>query len=102
MRRASLVQNVRNDFSRDVGQAVVSSIKAIGEFRVFKSEQPQQGRMQVVHMDFVVLSLVAKFVRGSIVEATLDASSGQPDGESVRVMIASLGSLRIGCPAKLA
>ena len=53
-------------------------------------------------MHLVDDGLVAEFIGGSIVEAPLDPCPGQPDGEAVRLVIAPLGPLRIGRPAKFA
>ena len=48
-----LCQDVGNHFSRDVGQAEVPAVEAVGEFGVFESQHSQQGRVQVIDVDLV-------------------------------------------------
>ena len=57
--------------------------------------------MEVVTFGTLFDGLVTPFVGGSIDRARFDATSGKPNGEAVRVVIASVASLGKGCTAKL-
>ena len=60
------------------------------------TEEVQDGGMEVVDVDSVFHSLVAKFVTCSVVGTSLDASSGHPHGEGVGIMVSTLTALCVG------
>src|SRR5262249_16852652 len=54
-----------------------------------ETEQPQDGGVQVVNMNFVFHGRRTEFVGGSIDDAASDASPGQPGAEPAVVVVAA-------------
>src|SRR5262249_26766231 len=69
---------------------------------VVDSEEMKHCRVKVVDLDLVLNGMVAIIVGGAVDGAALDASACQPDGESVRVMIAAVRALRHRSAAEFA
>ncbi len=88
-----------DDMPVDVSKAKVSAGMAEGELFVVEPEQRQNGRVQVVNVDFVFDGLEAEFVRGAMDVSAARAAAGQPHGEAVVVVIAAvdLAGVRSGC-----
>ena len=87
--RVSCDQGI-DDMTIDVGQSEVSASVAKGQFFVVEAEQMQNGRVHVVHMDAIVLSVIPKFVRRPVRESRLETRTGQPPSEAVRIVISSV------------
>ena len=58
--------------------------------------------MEVVHVEFVFDSVISPFVGGAVGIAGTDSAAGQPNGESLGVVIASVVVLREGSAAEFA
>ena len=57
-----------------------------------QTQQVQDGRVKIVNRRDVFDGFVSEFVGGSVGEGSFDAGSGQPGGETGRVVVASAGS----------
>ena len=57
-----LRQNLLNDFSMDVGEAKVSALEAVGKLFMVEAEEMEEGRVEVVDVDFSIDYAEAKFV----------------------------------------
>ena len=86
-----------NDFSDDiagyVGETEVAPIVAIGQFFVIDAEQMQDGRVQIIDADAIDDGLVSEFVGLAVTGAGLDAATGEPGGESMRIVVSAGASL---------
>src|SRR5579864_5839695 len=85
-----------------IDQALVAAVVRIDERLGVDAEQVQHGGMQVGSAAAVGNGPVAEIVSGAIRLAALDAAAGQPDAESIRMVIAAILVLRAGSPAELA
>ena len=65
------------------------------ELGVVKAEQVENGGVQVVHMDRILLGFESKIIRGSVNGAGLYATARHPVREPVVVVIPSIGVARI-------
>jgi hypothetical protein len=75
----------------------------IGQPLVIQTEQVQQRRMQVMHVHLFGDCLVSKLIGFAVAISRFDASSGEPYGKSVGIVIASCAVLlSIGGATKLA
>src|SRR5438128_12350260 len=105
MKRSS--ENTFHNFSGNIGEAIVTALKAEGEPLVVETEQVKNGRLQIVHMNFILSYTEAQFVRFAIHHAALHAASGHDHRITVGIMVAAqyfaLGraSLAEGRAAKL-
>ena len=73
----------------DVGKSEVSSGMPVGEFSVINAHQMQHRCMEVVDMCPVLHSPITKFVSVTVAETTLHPAPGQPDRESVVIVISA-------------
>src|SRR4051812_26802745 len=78
-----------DDLARDVGQAEVAALGAVGQPLVIDAHQVQDRGVQVVDADAVDDRLVAELVGLAVVSPPLDAAAGQPGGKGVRVVVAA-------------
>lgn len=62
----------------DVGQPVIASVVAVGEFFVIEAHEVENGGVEVVHVDFTAGDADAVFVGGTVDEAGFDAAAGEP------------------------
>ena len=62
----------------------------------------QDGRVQVVDVDFLLDRGEAELVGRSVCQAALDAAAGQPDAEAVVVVVAAVAPLARGRAAEFA
>ena len=90
-----------------IRQAELSSLEAIGEAFVVDAEAVQDGRLEVVDVDRVLLRVEAEVVGAAEGHAWLDAAAGHPDRESFAMVIASVffaigSALRVRGAAELA
>ena len=90
------------DFTVDVGEAKIATGVAEGEFFVVQAEQVQDGGVKVVHVEFVFNGHVSPFISGAVGIAGTNAAAGQPNGESLRVVVASIVVLGEGSPSEFA
>ena len=72
-----------------VRQSVIAALEAVGELRVIEAQEVQDGRLQVVDVDFVLGDEVAEFVRRAVGHAGLHAAAGHEHGEAVRIVVAA-------------
>src|SRR5436309_10764225 len=92
-------QNLLHHLPRDVGEAKIAALEAVGELGVVYAELLEEGGLEVVDVDRVLGDVVAEVVGGTEAGAGFDAGAGQPDGETARVMVAAivvLGELALG------
>lgn len=101
MRLANSGNEIVHDMSMHIGQTEITSIIAIGEPFVIESQLVKEGGVQVVHMHLVLHGVVSEFIGGAVTESGFEAATGQPHGETARVVVAS-GAIvfRIGSAAK--
>ena len=59
-----------------IRQSIIAAAEAIGQFFVVDAHQVQDGGVQVVDVDFVVLGVPAEFVGGAVCHAAFDAAAG--------------------------
>src|SRR4029077_12588574 len=85
----SLRQKFFDNLALNIGQAKIAALKAIGEFRVIKAQQMQQGRVKVVDMDLVLYDVEAEFVSFPQTNSGFEAAPGHPHCERLRMMIAA-------------
>src|SRR5690606_37670673 len=57
---------------------------------MIKSEKMQYRRVKVIYMNGVADNIISKLIRFSVGQSGLDASSGHPNGEATRMMVASV------------
>ena len=62
---------------------------AKGKLFVVHAEAVEDGRVEVVHVHFVFLGKVAELIRRTVDDPRLDPAAGHPNGEAVRMMIAT-------------
>jgi hypothetical protein len=70
-----------------IGESKIASSVAVREARVIEAELMQDGRMQIVYVDFVLDCLESEFVGDAICHATSGTSSGKENSERRRIMI---------------
>src|SRR5207249_2391570 len=75
--------------SLHISQSEIAAIIPIGEFLMIESKQRENGRVQIVNVNFVFDRRRPKFVGRAIDCSTSNTTAGQQRGESFRVMIAS-------------
>lgn len=88
----SLRDDVVGDRAMDIGEAEVASGIAVGELLVIESHEVQDGRVKVVDVHAFVDGGEAEVVAGAVHATAFHAASGEPDGEAVIVVVASLGT----------
>ena len=93
-------QDVLHDMAVDVGEAEVSAGVAVGELFVIETHEVENGGVEVVDVDFVFDGCEAEFVGGAVGHAAFDTATGQPDGEAVVVVVATIGTFGDGSPAE--
>src|SRR6266498_1054574 len=92
-----------------VGQAEIAAGAAEGQFFVIKSEQGQDGGVQVVDVDLVLGRLETVFIGGAVDITAAHATSGHPHAEAIVIMVAAInlagvapggGQFHGGCPTE--
>ena len=76
----------------DVGEAEVAALESRGELGVIEAELVEDGRVEVVDVDFVLDCVKAEVVGLAVVDTAFDAAAGEPHGEGVRVVIAAISA----------
>src|SRR5205807_10571404 len=69
---------------------------AKGELLVVKTEECQNGGVQVMHMNFVLGGLKSEFVGRAVDAAAAHAAARQPHRKTVVVMVASVDFAGVG------
>ena len=77
-------------FAMHVGQAKVAALETVGQLRVIEPEQVEDRRVEIMDMDGVRAGVEAEVIGFAEGQAGFYAASGQPHGEGVRVMVASV------------
>src|SRR3954447_20912875 len=88
-RLASSGEDRRDDLAVDVGQAHVAAAEAGGEPLVVEAQEVEDRGVEVVDLDLVFDGVIAVVVGGAMDGAPLDPAAGEPDGEAVRVVVAT-------------
>src|SRR6266568_90603 len=89
-----LRQHVLHDFSAHIGQPKIPARVAVSEFLVVEAQQVQHGRVQVMDMDEVLGRAIAELVSGAVNVSAFYSPAGQPDGESIMIVIAPFAFAR--------
>ena len=92
-RQSCLRKDIRDHFSADIRETVISATMAEGESFVVDAEQRKNRGMQVVHMAFVGLRVVTVVIRRAVGESTLHAAASHEHREAMRIVIASISAL---------
>src|SRR5438552_789196 len=82
-------QDVLDDVSVDVRQALVAALMEVGQFLVIEAQAVQDGGVDVVDVGLVLDGLEAELVGGAVADAALDSAAGHPHREAIRVVIAA-------------
>src|SRR5258707_14935680 len=85
-----------------IGEAKITSAKPVSEPFVVDSEQVEHRRVEIVHSTNILCGIVAKFVCRAVNGAPFNAATGEPKAETVRIVVATVATLRKGSAAKLA
>ena len=73
-----------------VRKPLFAPAETIRQLFVIEAEQVQYRSMQIVDANRIARHLISEFVRLAIRHASLYATSGQPDGKTERVMVATV------------
>src|SRR5439155_10113302 len=82
-------QHLLNHFSVHVREPALGAVVVKGQSLVIQAEQMEQGRVQVMNRADILDCLVTEFIRGAVAETALYTRPCQPDGKTVRVMVAA-------------
>jgi hypothetical protein len=74
----------------NVGEPVISTLKAINQSFVIQTQQLQYGRLQVVHVDRVLGDIITKVIRFAISFSWTNSGPGQPDGKTPRMVVSAV------------
>ena len=77
-----------NDVAVDVGESEVAAGVVVGEAFVVETQKMQDGRLEVVNVDFVPGDMEAEVV-GLAVASWFGAAAGHEGGEGLRVVVTS-------------
>src|SRR5262249_5021540 len=86
----SLCDDVSHYIAVHVSQAKIPAGITVGEFLMVESEQVEDRRVEIVNGDLFLDRFEPEFIGGSVGYASLDATAGQPHGESVRIVISAI------------
>ncbi len=81
-----------DDVAFDIGEAAWDAVVIEGEAFVIEAEEMEEGGVEVVERVDVFDRTASEFVRFSVTGAAFDAGTGHPAGETVGVVIATLGA----------
>ena len=87
-----LCEQLINDVSVDVGEAVIAALKVVSEFGVFQAQGGENGGLEVVDVDGVLGDVEAEVVGLAEGDSGFHAAAGQPVGEAIGVVIATIAS----------
>lgn len=77
-----------DDFTVDVCEPVIATLKAEGEAFVVEAEEVEDGSLEVVDVDFVFGDAEAEFVTGAVA-AGFGAAAGHDHGVAIGIMVAA-------------
>ena len=80
---------VVDDISVNVGEPEVAACVPVGQEFVIEAHEMEDGRMQVVHVNWILDGFEAELVGSSVDESSLGAAADQDSGEAVVVVVAS-------------
>src|SRR2546422_407686 len=89
-------QHLLNHFSMHIREPALGAVVVKGQSLVIQAEQMEQGRVQVMNRADILDRLVTEFIRGAVAESALYTRPGQPDGETVRIVVAAARALLKG------
>src|SRR5216684_1232914 len=78
IRYRQLGHDVMDDLPGSVGQTEITPAVGIGEFQVIDAKQREDGVVEIVHVLWSLLGLVAEVVGGAMRDAALDIATGHP------------------------
>lgn len=85
-----------------VGEPEVSALKTVGQPGVIKAEQMEQGRIQIMNMDWLLDNVEPQIVRSPVDGSRLDSSPCKPHAKcSVVVVSTVIAPLNHRGPTKL-
>jgi len=87
-KKGRLSDELGNDFARDVGEAEVAALEAVGEAGVVEAEEVEQCGVKVVDVNGVFDRFEAKVVSLAKDLSALDTATGHPNAEGVGMMVA--------------
>ena len=80
-----------------VGEAALNAVVVEGEAFVVYTEEVEGGGVEIIGVGGVFVGLPAELVGGSVADASLDASAGQPGGKGPCVVVATEGAIALCC-----
>lgn len=83
-------KKIFHDMTGHICEPEIATGMAVGQFFVVEPEQGEQGRVEVVDVNFVLGRKPAIIVSGSVGETRLYASTGKPHGEPFGIMVAAI------------
>ena len=89
-------QDAFDDGSVDVGEAEVSSLKAVGEAFVIETEEVEDGGLEVMDVDLVGGYAEPEFVGFSVAKSFFHAAAGEEEGVGIGEVIAAEGIASAG------
>ena len=82
----------------DIGQTKITTCVTECETAMIESQQVQNGRVEVMHVDRIFLHPVTDVIRLSVYDPRFHPPTSEPARKGGRVMVAALGPLAILCP----
>ena len=73
-----------------IGQAEVAALEFVGELGVIYAEAVQNGRVQIVDVDWIIDDVVAEVVGLAVGQTAFDAAACYPEAEAAGMMIAAV------------
>lgn len=86
-------QNVLDDMSMDISQAVMPTLEEVGQPFMINAHEMKDGGVQVMNVNTALVlidDVVAEVIGLSVSEAALDPASGHPNRKTAWVMIATI------------
>ena len=71
-------QELRNDLTINIGQAIVTPLRPVGQPGVIQPQQMQDGGLEVMNVNRILNHMKAQVVGGAQGLARLDPAAGQP------------------------
>ena len=97
-----LGKNVADHAAVHIGQTIVATTVTVRQLFVVDSHQVQNGRVQIVHVDFILDRVPAEFICSAIGHPAAHTAAGKPHRETKRMMFAAVRSFGSRCAAELA
>ena len=88
-KRQALRNDITDDGSGNVGEAVIAPRVPVGQPRVIEAQQGEHRGVQVVDVDAVFDRPVAEFIRRAVGHSAFYAPAGHPDAESPMIVVAA-------------